>query len=49
MEKVWEQNEIPEGQLANINFIYLQGKWEPLNLLQDSKMRWDKMRSYLIR
>ena len=45
MEIVWEQNEIPEGQLTNKNFIYLQGKWEPLNLLQD---RNDKMRTGIL-
>ena len=42
MEIVWKQSEIPEGQLTHINFIYLQGKWEPLNLLQDrNDKNWD--------
>lgn len=45
MEIVCKQSEIPEGQLTHINFIYLQGKWEPLNLLQD---RNDKMRTGIL-
>lgn len=45
MEIVWKQSEIPEGQLTHMNFIYLQDKWEPLNLLQD---RNDKIRTGIL-
>lgn len=36
MESIWEQSEeIPEGQLININLIYLEGKGKHLNFFQE--------------